>query len=116
MNTKLKKILVVLIITCFLTTMFFGASGCHRSPMFVIGNEFPETVTVYFNGHNMGKLNSMKTKNFWPNDTAKEDDLLIEFKSKSGELLFSKTYTMDDIIKIVEDIHANPYWIGPETK
>jgi len=106
-------------LACFLIAISLGIAGCihvHPAPMFNLGNNFPETVTVYFNGHNVGQIKSGETKITWPNEIAKAGDLLIEFKSKSGGILFSKTYTMDDIFKIVEEIHAGPFWIGPLIK
>ena len=118
MKTKLKTILIKFMAICFVSTMFFGASGCfHPAPLFNIGNSFSETAYVYFNGDYVGKISSNKTKIFWPSEKVSENgDITIELKSNSGEQLFSKKYTWNDIKEIVEVIHGNPYWIGPETK
>jgi len=119
LNTKSKKVLLILVMACFLITMSLGAFSClHPDPVFNIGNNFSETVTVYFNGHNMGKIKAGSSKKFFPNDILTKTDqyLQVDFKGNSGATLFSKVYSWDELMKLLESIHGNPYWIGPETK
>jgi hypothetical protein len=114
---KLIKTLLVLMFACLLITTSFVFVGCvHQGPLLNIGNNFPETVTVYFNGHDVAIIQPGKTKILYPSDIAGPFDLLIEIKGSKDKRLFSKTYTSKDIIEIANITLGDPYWIGPETK
>ena len=74
-------------------------------------------MTVYLNGHNKGKIDPGKSKIFYPVEVHQANDqgLLVEFKSNSGTVLFSKLLSWDEFSAIIARIHALPYWIGPDT-
>jgi hypothetical protein len=116
LNAELKQVFVVfLVIICLV--MGYGLWGLfthHPDPMFNIGNNFDEPVTVYFEGQKMGKINPGNSKVFYPNEvlSTTNSDLLVELKSKSGEVLFSKLYTWDELTAVLESVHGEPYWIG----
>jgi hypothetical protein len=118
MNIKMKNILLLLAILCILTGIVFVGFGCHPDPVFNIGNNFSQTVTVYFNGQKMGNINTERSKKFYPNEvlTESNSELLVEFKSASGTVLYSKLYTWDELTEVLESVHGNPYWIGPGTQ
>ena len=116
------KIFIALVIVAFLLVVgLFGwvISNTHPDPLFNIGNDFPQTVTIYFNGYNMGKINSGESKLFYPNDgkilSKDNTSLLVEFKSNSGAVLFSKLYTWDELRLVLESVKGLPYWIGVGT-
>jgi hypothetical protein len=117
LNNKFRKTLIILILTCFVVTLSLGFDGCfHPGFMWKIGNNFPETVTVYFNHQNMGKIPSSGSKVFWSAEIADGANLLVEFKARSGDLLFSKIYTSEERETIAVNLKGSIYWIGPETK
>jgi len=101
--------------------MSLSVTSCHPDPPFNIGNNFSQTVTVYFDGHKMGQIRSKMTKIFYPGDVSTQNGqlnpsgLLFELKTDSGEILFSRHYSRDELIKIIP-AHLEPYWIGPDTK
>ncbi len=116
MNTKWKAVFTSTI-TCLLVLISFISISCsHPDPMFNIGNSYDETVTVYFEGQKMGKINSGESKIFYPNEVLDTDntDLLVELKSDSGEVLFSKLYTWEELSIVLESVKGDPYWIGSE--
>ena len=119
MNTKLKIVLAIpLVIICLfvLVLVGYGAWGIvtHCDSIFNIGNNFDEPVTVYFEGQKMGKINSGQSKIFCLDHilTTTNTDLLVELKSNSGEVLFSRLYTWDELTAVLESVHGEPYWIG----
>lgn len=120
MSKTFKTVLIILIATCFLTGIIIAGFGCypHPDPVFNIGNNFSETVTVYFNGYDVGKIKAGASNKFYPNEvlTKTDQSLQLDIKTDSGTILFSKVYTWDELIKLLESVHGNPYWIGPETK
>jgi|LSQX01.2.fsa_nt_gb hypothetical protein len=116
MNTMWKAVFTSTII-CLLVLMSFISISCsHPDPIFNIGNGYDETVTVYFEGQKMGKINSADSKIFYPNEVLDTDntDLLVELKSDTGEILFSKLYTWDELTTVLESVKGEPYWIGNE--
>ena len=104
-------ILICLMIICLPT------SGCrvHTDPVFNIGNNFSETVNVFFNDQKVGNIPPGSNKKLYPNDVLSKTDqfLQVDLKTNSGTILFSKRYTWDELTKILENVHGNPYWIGP---
>lgn len=117
MKAKWKNVLLLLTIASVLMLILVGGFGCfHPGFILNIGNNFPQTVNVYFNGDKVGAIRSGGTKTFWPYEKIENDKVLIELKSTSGQLLYSKIYTWDDISKISQAIHADPYWIGTGTQ
>jgi len=96
--------------------IMLSTSKHHGDPVFDIGNRFEQPVEVYFNGQKVGHLGSGQNDKFYPNDVLTNDNpvLLIEFKTDSV-ILFSQSYTWDELIKVLEDQGNNgPYWIGPK--
>ena len=114
MNTKLKIASIPVIIYLF---VFFGLLSCtctNQDPMFNIGNNFDEPVTVYFEGQKMGRINSGESKIFYPNEVLSTTnmDLLVELKPNSGAVLYSRLFTWDELSIVLESVHGEPYWIG----
>lgn len=109
MHMKLKLVFIPMVLVFFVLISCF-----HPDPMFNIGNYFDEPVTVYFEGQEMGKINPGKSKIFYPNEvlSTTNSDLLVELKSNSGEVLFSRLYTWDELTAMLESVHGEPYWIG----
>jgi len=118
MNTKIRKALLSSVFSCFLITMLWGCIETHQDPVFNIGNNFSQTVRVYFNGHSVGEIKSGINKQFFPNDILSKTDTVLQFdlKTTSGALLFSKTYTWDELTNLLQNLRGTPYWIGPDTK
>ena len=87
----------------------------HPDPIFNIGNRFDQPVTVYFEGKKMGKIDPGKSKIFYPGEvlTSSNTDLLLELKSKSGTVLYSRNLTYDELRTVLESVTGRPYWIGP---
>lgn len=71
-------------------------------------------MTVYFEGQKMGRINSGESKIFYPNEvlTTTNSDLLVELKSDSGIVLYSRLYTWDELRIVLESVTGKPYWIG----
>ena len=107
----------------------------HPDPIFNIGNNFDQPVIVYFEGQKMGKVDSGESKIFYPGEvvpapfthqllitsnsnasqTSNEivtGDLLVELKSNSGMVLYSKLYTWDEFLAVLQSVVVSPYWIG----
>lgn len=114
MNTKLKIVFVPVIIYLLVFFVLVSCTCTHPGPIFNIGNNFDEPVTVYFEGQKMGKINPGKSKIFYPNEvlSTTNTDLLVELKSNSGVLLFSRLYTWDELRIVLESVTGKPYWIG----
>jgi hypothetical protein len=95
----------------------WGITHLHPDPIFNIGNNFDKPVTVYFEGQKMGKINAGQSKIFYPNEVLNttNSDLLVELKSNSGEILFTRLYTWDGLTAVLKSVHGTPYWIGEET-
>jgi flagellar basal body-associated protein FliL len=111
MNKKLKRLIVILLsIIGVLVLVVVGyiaygiAFRTHPDPDFKIGNNFEQTVAVYFNGQKMGTINKYKYKTFYPNEilTTSNTNLLVELKSGSGEILYSRSFTWEELINIVQ--------------
>ncbi len=118
MNTKLKIVLAIpLIIICLFVLVVVGYIACgfvtHCDSIFNIGNNFDEPVTVYFEGQKMGKVDSGQSNIFCLDDvlTTTNTDLLVELKSNSGEILFSRLYTWEELRTVLESVTGQPYWI-----
>ena len=92
--------------------LWMGANHCD-SPL-SIGNHFEERVTVYFEGKMVGKIDAGESRQFCLQGIFAENnpDLLIELKSGSGEPLFSKLYTQEEINHVREVVKGKPYWLG----
>jgi hypothetical protein len=112
---KLKIVFSILILICLLVPGFFASVSCmHQGPIFNIGNNFDQPVTVYFEGQKMGKINPGKNRIFYPNEVLTKDnsDLLVELKSNSGVVLYSRNFTWDELSNVLEGVTGEPYWIG----
>jgi hypothetical protein len=114
-NTKLKTIFVIPVVICLLVLGLFTLVSCiHPGPIFNIGNNFDQPVTVYFEGQKMSKINPGKSRIFYPNEVLTKDnsDLLVELKSNSGVVLYSRNFTWDELSNVLESVTGKPYWIG----
>jgi hypothetical protein len=110
---------LILLFPAFLLALgiILVAEGCiHPGPNFPIQNQFDQPVTIYFDGVKVGKLEPNATKTFYPNEvlTTSNTDLLLEAKSNSGFLLYSKYFTWAELTKVIESLHGTTsYKIGP---
>jgi hypothetical protein len=120
-NTKLKILIATpLVIIGLLVLVVVGyvaygiAFRTHQDPIFNIGNDFGQPVTVYFEGQKVGRINSGESRIFYPNEalTKTNRDLLVELKSNSGEMLYSRLYTWDELDAVLASVRGRPYWIG----
>jgi hypothetical protein len=86
----------------------------HPGPIFNIGNRFDQPVTVYFEGEKMSKIDPGKSKIFYVNEVFPKDnsDLLLELKSNSGVVLYSRNFTWDELSVVLQSVTGKPYWIG----
>jgi len=144
MSKKLKILIAApLVVISLLVLIVVGyvaygiAFRTHPDPIFNIGNNFSQPVTVYFDGQKMGKVNSGESKIFYPNGVVPSPwthqllitsnpnsgqiqkeittgDLLVELKSNSGMVLYSKQYTWDELDAVLRSVTGRPYWIGSE--
>ena len=116
MNRKLKIMIGIPIFICLLVAGCFAwvITNTHPDPIFNIGNNFDQPVTVYFEGKKMGKINPGESRIFYPNEVLTKDnsDLLLELKSNSGIVLYSKLYSWDELRIVLESVTGKPYWIG----
>lgn len=116
MNTRLKTVFVIPAVVCLLVLGLptFASCTCHPDPAFNIGNNLTQPVTVYFEGQKAGKVNPGESKIFYPNEffTATNTDLLVELKSDSGVVLYSRLFTWDELRIVLESVLGKPYWIG----
>jgi hypothetical protein len=110
MNKKLKRLIgISLSIIGVLVLVVVGyiaygiAFRTHPDPGFKIGNNFEQPVAVYFNGQKMGTINKYKSKTFYPNEvlTTASTNLLVELKSGSGEILYSRSFTWEELIDTI---------------
>ena len=117
MKTKKIVLTIPFVIICLLV-LVVGYSACwiatHCDSIFNIGNNFDEPVTVYFEGQKMGEVNSGESKIFCLDDvlTTSNTDLLLDLKSNSGETLFSRLYTWEELTDVLESVKGQPYWIS----
>jgi hypothetical protein len=117
-NTKFKTAFLIPVAICLLVLGSFSLVSCmHQGPIFNIGNSFNQPVTVYFEGHKMGKINSGQSKIFYPSEvvTKGNTDLLVELKSNSGVVLYSRNFTWDELWALLQSVTGKPYWIGDAT-
>ena len=120
MNRKMKILIATPLVIIGLVVLVVGGfvaysiATSHPDPRAIIGNYFDQPVTVYFEGHKMGKVNSGESKTFYPNEvlTPMGSDLLVELKSNSGTTLYSKQYTYDEFLAVFVRINGSSYWIG----
>jgi hypothetical protein len=110
-----KKILLISL--ALLLAISLVAGGCvHPGPYFPIENQFGQPVTIYFNGVKVGKIQPNATKTFYPNEhlTSTSSDLLLEAKSDSGMLLYSREFTWSQLTGVIESLHGRSYKIGSD--
>jgi hypothetical protein len=117
------KILLTVVVTLISVVIIsmFGIVGSaianhHPGPIFNIGNNFSETVTVYIDGINVGKVGARQTKIFYPGDVHNPEYLgpntLIELKSVAGTVLYSRLFSPEEFQAALESVKGQPYWIG----
>ena len=118
MDRKKKIVLLIpLIIACLLLLGLVGdiawtAINKHPAPEFIIGNNFNQNVEVYIQGHKMGKIKSGDSKHFYPYKyiDSTDSDLLIELKSTSGTVLYSRLFTYEEALENLA--YGKTFWIG----
>jgi hypothetical protein len=73
-----------------------------------------QPVTIYFDGVKVGKIQPNATRTFYPNEvlTTTSSDLLLEAKSDSGMLLYSREFTWSQLTEVIESLHGMSYKIG----
>jgi hypothetical protein len=108
MTNKMKLLIGLLVLGVLLLVVVgyiaYGiAFRTHPDPGFKIGNNFEQPVAVYFNGQKMGTINKYKSKTFYPNEvlTTASTNLLVELKSGSGEILYSRSFTWEELIDTI---------------
>lgn len=121
MKRKWKMVfLIPLGIICLLLLVVVGyvaygiAFRTHPAPVYTIGNNFDQPVEVYIEGHKMGRVNPGDSKKFYPYEVISTDaDVLLELKSNSGTVLYSRLFTTYD--EALENLaFGKTYWIGEE--
>ena len=62
----------------------------------------------------MGTIQPNATRTFYPNEvlTTINSDLLLEAKSDSGMLLYSREFTWSQLTEVIESLHGISYKIG----
>jgi hypothetical protein len=98
-----------------LGTILADGACVHPGPYFPIENQFDQPVTIYFNGVKVGKIQPNTTRTFYPNEvlTTTNSELLLEAKSNSGVLLYSRKFTWSQLTEIIEGLHGRMgYKIG----
>jgi len=121
MDKKWKFVLYPLaVLGCFLLVIFgyFIYSiefRTHAAPEFYIGNNFDQTVEVYVQGKKLAKISPGDSKIIYPNDDVvlivnPDTDVLLEIKSKSGTILYSRTFTFDEAGDAL--CNREPFWVG----
>jgi hypothetical protein len=102
----------IIILVSFLLT-----AGCsHPGPYFPIENQFDQPVTIYFNGVKVGTIKPGAARTFYPNEvlTKTDTNLLLEAKSNSGNLLYSRDFTWSQLSEVIEGLHGKTnYKISP---
>jgi lipopolysaccharide/colanic/teichoic acid biosynthesis glycosyltransferase len=99
MNNKLKRLIgisLAIIGVLVLVVVGYIAYG-------IAFRTHPDPVAVYFNGQKMGTINKYKSKTFYRNEvlTTASTDLLVELKSGSGEILYSRSFTWEELIDTI---------------
>ncbi|MFC1865367.1 protease inhibitor I42 family protein [Chloroflexota bacterium] len=121
MNKYLKIVLITpLVLICIFVLVGVGyctyRTVTHCDFTFNVGNNFDESVTVYFEGRKMGEIDAGQSKIFCLQNilTKTNSDLLVELKSDSGEMLFTNLYTWEELTDVLESVRGQPYWYGEE--
>ena len=121
MDKKWKFVLYPLAVLGFFILVIFGyfiysiEFRTHASPVYYIGNNFDQRVEIYVQGKYLAKISSGDSKKVYPNDDVvlivnPDTDVLLEIKSKSGTILFSRTFTYDEARAAL--CNREPFWIG----
>ena len=121
MDKKWKFVLYPLAVVGFFILVIFGyfiysiEFRTHASPVYYIGNNFDQRVEIYVQGKYLAKISSGDSKKVYPNDDVvlivnPDTDVLLEIKSKSGTILFSRTFTYDEARAAL--CNREPFWIG----
>jgi len=114
-NSFRKIILLFTISLLVLGVILIFGSCLHPGPNFPIENGFDQPVIIYFNGIKVGKLRPETSKIFYPHEVFYDEaNLLLEAKSYSGTLLYSREFTWDELtttISVLKGIRS--YRISP---
>ena len=114
-------IVVLIMVVYFFTGILFRT---HPAPECNIGNNFNQTVTVYVEEQKMVKIGPGDSKKFYPWEaisTPKENSqlrdakpfVLLELKSNSGEVLYSRLFTHDEFMEFFrQEYQSKIRWIG----
>lgn len=123
MDKKWKFVLYPLAILGFFILVIFGyfiysiEFRTHAAPEFYIGNNFDQPVEVYVQEKKFVKINPGDSKKVYPNDDVvlivnPDTDVLLEIRSKSGTILYSRTFTADEALATL--CNREPFWIGED--
>lgn len=98
---KWNTVLLFLILLSILGIILLTATGCWGSPSFqlIVENQSGYNLTIFVNDHKMGNVNSgeqIADSNFTI-DTGK---FKIEAKNEHGEMVFSNTFTFEQMQRI----------------
>jgi hypothetical protein len=101
-----RKIFSLFIIALLTLLVILVLGGClHPGPNFPIENGFTQAVIIYFNGVKVGKLKPETSKIFYPHEVFYDEaNLLLEAKSYSGTLLYSREFTWDELTTVISNL------------
>lgn len=115
----ISKAIIALILVTFLLAAGLSCwiISHHNDYPLNIGNNFDQPVTAYLQGRKMGNIEPGASRIFDLNKvlTINNSDLLIELKSNSNVVLYSRLFTGDELHAMLESVKGQPYWIGSET-
>jgi hypothetical protein len=114
---SINRMMSVVAVIIILISLFLTVGCLHPGPNFPIENHFDQRVAIYFNGVDVGTIKHGATRTFYPNEvlTKTDTNLLLEVKTDSGNLLYSRDFTWDELSNIIEGLHGKEsYKIGPE--
>lgn len=121
MDKKWKFVLYPLAVVGFFILVIFGyfiysiEFRTHASPVYYIGNNFDQRIEVYVQGKYQAKISPGDSKKVYPNDDVvlivnPDTDVVLEARSKSGTILYSRTFTHDEAWATLSN--REPFWIG----
>jgi hypothetical protein len=93
-------------------------SNVHPGPVFNIGNNFPQKVTVFIDALPQGTIGRGQTKIFYPQEINNPEypgpNILVELKSVAGTVLYSRLFSPEEYQAVLENVKGTPYWIGSD--
>jgi uncharacterized membrane protein len=114
----LAGVVTLIALTVISIAVIFGwaIANHHDGPIFNIGNNFPQAVTVYIDGINVGKVGPGQTKIFYPGEISNPEyigpNVQLELKSNIETVLYSRLFSPEEFQAVLESVKGQPYWIG----